>query len=246
MKNFLSVPAGVLQPSSMKFPVIFQNEALLALEIPEKINTKKYVDFLKDHVSSAQHQMVGLRSPILLVDGLDEATGICLLAKDQESAHFYRNLYGSDKLTLCLDFLTIPSGLEAGTALTCDLPLARHFVTGKTIVSHRTGKKTMTQFQCLESFPKVEHWQAKTHFLRRGQLEAHAKEVGLSIFHSDDPSCVDPTRKFLKKNIQQEHWSKQYCPVILSKIEINLEDETLTIAAELPKKFLTLKRLLSA
>lgn len=109
-----------------------------------------------------------------------DLAGMALFAKDPETAVFWSNAYGSYAFELKVHFLAVRAPVDLETC-ECDLPLARHGQEQEILVSHKTGKKTYTRFQRLQTRGRYSLWEATMSFARLQQVQLHAFEVGLPI-----------------------------------------------------------------
>jgi 23S rRNA-/tRNA-specific pseudouridylate synthase len=111
------------------------------------------------------------------------------------------------------------------------------------VISHKTGKKSRTDFRFIENVGPYEHWQATTRFPRPHQIRLHAHECGIGIIGENLYAShgVNVTKKFSKTPNLENHWSTQYLPIHLSCLGINSSQK---IESPLPKKFQSLMKLL--
>jgi 23S rRNA pseudouridine955/2504/2580 synthase len=72
-------------------------------------------------------------------------------------------------------------GRPVETEIVCELPLAPHATESRMLVSHTTGKKTLTRFNLEQRFRGYAVWTATTTFDRLHQIRLHAAESGLPI-----------------------------------------------------------------
>ncbi|KAF0093942.1 MAG: 23S rRNA pseudouridine synthase [Puniceicoccaceae bacterium 5H] len=118
----------------------------------------------------------GLRPTYILPPS---AEGAVVWSKTHAEAEKLRNSYGSEQWTLRFEFVAANDPRE--TSLFCDLPMARHWQNAEAIVSHKSGKKTETQFERVGKIGRYSLWIAETQFYRLDQICLHAYERGLRV-----------------------------------------------------------------
>ena len=122
-------------------------------------------------------QRLGI-SKVWSVFGIDpEISGAVLLARSESAAMFYRNQYGSRKLSLVFSFFS--RNFNGRAEFRCELPLARHNTRPQLVVSRRRGKKATTVFSLREEFEGFSRWDVTTDFCRLHQIRVHAAESGV-------------------------------------------------------------------
>jgi 23S rRNA-/tRNA-specific pseudouridylate synthase len=233
-RNFIGFPPNTIRETSARVKILVNGDDFLAIDKPPNIPSEKIIEHLPK-------QWADLCYPkeVFALDG--EISGIFLVAKTKQSAAELRNFHGSQLFTFTFDLLTLPSTLDK--AVTCDLPIAKHSSRHAMVISHKTGKKSHTDFRFVENVGPYEHWQATTRFLRPHQTRLHAHECGLRIIGENlyASNGVNVTKKFLKTSNLENHWSMQYLPIHLSCLGI---DSSQKIESPLPKKFQSLMKLL--
>ncbi|MDR1890754.1 MAG: hypothetical protein LBQ23_01030 [Puniceicoccales bacterium] len=238
-RNFIGFPPNTICETSLKVQILANRDDFLAIDKPPNISSEKIIDHMR--IPRKQLADLGIVSPkeIFIAEG--ELSGIFLVAKTKKSAAELRNLYGSQLFTFTFDLLTLPTAV--GKEITCDLPIAKHFSCDKMVISHKTGKKSHTDFRLIENMGTHEHWQAITHFPRQHQIRIHAHECGMKLIGENlyASNTVDVTKKFLKTPNSKTHWSTQYLALHLSCVECNSFPK---IESPLPKKFQSLSKLL--
>ncbi|MDR1528797.1 MAG: hypothetical protein LBS22_04440 [Puniceicoccales bacterium] len=231
-RNFIGFPPNTIRETSTKVKILLNRDDFLAIDKPPNVPSEKIIEHLPK-------QWTEYPKAIFTLDG--EISGIFLVAKTKQSTAELRNCYGSQLLTFTFDLLTLPSALDK--IITCDLPVAKHSFRHTMVVSHKTGKKSRTDFRFVENVGPYEHWQATTCFLRPHQIRLHAHECGLGIIGENLYAShgINITKKFLKTPNLENHWSTQYLPIHLSCLGINSSQK---IESPLPKKFQSLMKLL--
>jgi 23S rRNA-/tRNA-specific pseudouridylate synthase len=235
-RNFIGFPPHTIRESSTRVKILLGGDDFLAIDKPPNVPSEKIIEHFPK-------QRAGLDpchpKEVFALD--EEISGIFLIAKTKKSAAELRNFHGSQLFTFTFDLLTLPTALDK--TITCDLPIAKHSSRYAMVVSHKTGKKSHTDFRFIENVGPYEHWQATTRFLRPHQIRLHAHECGLGIIGENLYAShgVDVTKKFLKTPNLENHWSTQYLPIHLSCLGINSSKK---IESPLPKKFQSLMKLL--
>jgi 23S rRNA pseudouridine1911/1915/1917 synthase len=235
-RNFIGFPPNTIRETSTRVKILLNGDDFLAIDKPPNVSSEKIIEYLPKQCTD-----LGLYYPkeVFTLDG--EISGIFLIAKTKQSAAKLRNCYGSQLYIFTFDLLTLPTVLDK--TITCDLPIAKHFSRPSMVVSHKTGKKSHTDFWFIENVGPYEHWRATTRFLRPHQIRLHAHECGIGIIGENlyASHSINVTKKFLKTPNLESHWSAQYLPIHLSCIEVNSSQK---IESPLPKKFQSFMKLL--
>jgi 23S rRNA-/tRNA-specific pseudouridylate synthase len=178
-----------------------------------------------------------------------ELAGAALLAKDPAVGEWWSNAYGSGRFSLAVRFLSAKAPAEAET-LECDLPIARHAGRERRmLVSHRTGKKTVTRFRRLQQFGPYSLWEARTDFLRVNQIPLHAFELGLAVVgdrvYADEPPLYLSRlkRSFRLKGDAPE--APLYPGMVMHLAELSFplpEGDPVCLELEPPKRFVAVLR----
>lgn len=108
-----------------------------------------------------------------------EISGPMILAKHKDSADFLRNALGSDQIQF--RFFFVSNGCDPTGEFECDLPIAQHRNKPFSLISGRTGKKSLTRFGNLERANHLGLWGARTTFPRKHQIRLHAAESGIPV-----------------------------------------------------------------
>ncbi|MDR2779249.1 MAG: hypothetical protein LBB16_03115 [Puniceicoccales bacterium] len=238
-RNFIGFPPNTICETNAKIKILENRDDFLAIDKPPNILSERIMEHLR--VSKRQCAGLGIISPneVFVLDG--KLSGIFLITKTKKSVAELRNFYGSQLFTFTFDLLTFPTAV--GKVIVCDLPIAKHFSNGTMVISHKTGKKSCTNFQFVENVGPYEYWRATTHFLRQHQIRLHAHECGIGIIGENlyASNHINVTKKFLKTPHFENHWSMQYLPIHLSCLESKFFQK---VECPLPKKFQSLMKLL--
>ncbi|NCB47982.1 hypothetical protein EOM81_13345, partial [bacterium] len=218
-EKFISFASRALTENSVRLPVIFENDQIIALDKPVGIfstfdkfspnSQKNIAQVLLGNVNKPECQRVGIISPCAVYELEFGMSGVFMLSKTQAIGNELKNSYGSDLLTFEFIFVTPLSDMPREKEFSCELPIAKHFNKDESIISHKTGKKSVTTFKFLEQFGAYEMWSAKSSYLRKHQLRMHAFEMGLPILgESIYTKCSMPQmsefKKFFKENRKGE------------------------------------------
>lgn len=109
------------------------------------------------------------------------ATGAVVFALSPEAEAKMRNAVGSRQWEFVYDVLAQTTNRPEGEPVGCDLPLVRHGVEPRMVVSHAAGKRCHTSFKPLRPLGRWTLWEARTRDNRPHQVRVHAAESGLRI-----------------------------------------------------------------
>lgn len=200
--GFIGFPSPLLGDAPQRLPVLACSQGLLALEVPGLIAGDAHplnsegapllAHALREQLAAGKPELerIGIRLVQSVFHLEPECSGVALFAVNREGLEYWRNAYGSRHLQF--RFLLICERSEAlPESIGCDLPIAQHRDGSRMLVSHKSGKKTSTQFRRLAiggqgsdgRNPALdkELWEATTDYLRPHQIRLHAHEVGLKI-----------------------------------------------------------------
>ena len=157
--------------------------------------------------------------------------------------------YGSQMLSMQFDMVSCFSDVPKSKPIHCTLPITKHSKEDRMLISSKTGKKSSTVFEFIESIGNFERWSATCRILRHDQIFLHAYECGIDILNevkyaekTTGQYTVPKPPKFEQKD---DHWTNSYLPIHLSSISFKTPDITQTITSPLPKKFHSLMKILS-
>ena len=192
----MSAAIKLSSPATREFweiPVLFEDEHLLALDKPAglPISPDRY-DPDRPNLMKLLHSAIAGGKPWARERGLEylmnahrldpEVSGVVLLAKNKPALIALANLFGSEKPVK--KYTALVSGEPPENQFAVDAKLAPHPVKpGLLCVDAKTGKKSKTQFEVLETFPrggyallKCEPLVARTH-----QIRVHLRYAGFPI-----------------------------------------------------------------
>lgn len=147
---------------------------------------------------------------IFTVHRLDKDTsGIIVFAKN-ESAHKYLSIQFEGRQTK-----KIYQGLVIGSLTekkgSMDAAIAEHPAKNGTMIVHRNGKESLTDYEVLEDFGIYSHLQFQIHTGRTHQIRVHMKDIGHpvvcdNLYGDGKPILVSSLKsKFkLAKNVEEE------------------------------------------
>ncbi|TVR50566.1 MAG: RNA pseudouridine synthase [Puniceicoccaceae bacterium] len=187
---FLSLAEGILGPGRWVFPLLFDRGPLLALNKPPGVAVSQdplsaeapnLLTALQGELEREKPQLrrLGIEG-IHRINPMDaEISGALLLARDKESGDRYRNALGSSLFRFTYRFLS--DGAAPEDEVSCDLPLARHRLQPRMLISHGTGRKTVTRFRRIGQWGRFALWEAGSSDCRPHQVRVHAVECGIPV-----------------------------------------------------------------
>ena len=192
----MSAAIKLSSPATHEFweiPVLFEDEHLLALDKPAGllVSPNRY-DPERPCLMKLLHTAIAGAKPWARERGLDylmnahrldpEMSGVILFAKNKPALIALANLFGSEKPVK--KYTALVSGEPPENQFAVDAKLAPHPVkTGLLQVDSKNGKKSRTQFEVLETFPRSGHALLKCEPLiaRPHQIRVHLRYAGFPI-----------------------------------------------------------------
>jgi hypothetical protein len=111
-----------------------------------------------------------------------DISGIAVFARKGEPLVRWRNAFGSFQLTFIYEFLAANArASDSAAGFDCELPVALHDGKPLALVSHRSGRKSRTEFRRRARAGRWSWWEARTTYPRFHQIRLHAAECGLRI-----------------------------------------------------------------
>ncbi|HTV61786.1 MAG TPA: RluA family pseudouridine synthase [Verrucomicrobiae bacterium] len=183
-------------PATREFweiPVLFEDDYLLALDKPAGLLTSpdRY-DPLRPNLMKLLHVGIAAAKPWARERHLEylsnahrldfQTSGVILLAKNKPALIALANLFGTDKPAK--KYLALVQGEVPSQKFEVDAKLAPHPVKpGLVRVDPKNGKKSKTNFEVLENFPRFGYALLKCEPLtgRTHQIRVHALHAGLKI-----------------------------------------------------------------
>jgi RluA family pseudouridine synthase len=176
-----------------EIPVLFEDEHLLALDKPAGLlASPDRLDPQRPNLMQLLHAAIADGKPWARERGLvylmnahrldGETSGVLLLAKNKPALIALANLFGSEKPSRT--YVALVSGIPPENQFEVDAKLAPHPLNpGLMRVDSRTGKKSKTQFEVLETFPRQSYTLLKCRLLtsRTHQIHVHLRHVSLPL-----------------------------------------------------------------
>ena len=247
-QDFLSVYNEERQ-LGIRLPILFESEELIAIDKPSGYSSSEILNFFWKNLTKNQFKNRNIFDPQNIFDLQSEISGILIFAKNKESSAKRRNYYGSQMLSMQFDMVSCFSDVPKSKPIHCTLPITKHSKEDRMLISSKTGKKSSTVFEFIESIGNFERWSATCRILRHDQIFLHAYECGIDILNevkyaekTTGQYTVPKPPKFEQKD---DHWTNSYLPIHLSSISFKTPDITQTITSPLPKKFHSLMKILS-
>lgn len=199
--DFLSFPPDTLDRDPLRLPIVARGPAWLAVVKPAGLPwaADPWIPRSSDLVREVRRQLRDGK-PALARLGIEAfhgivgpdlvASGLVLCATTDAEGARLANALGSAQVELTYRFVTM--GRPTETEIVCDLPIAPHAMEPRMLVSHTTGKKTVTRFNLEQRFRGYAVWTATTTFDRLHQIRLHAAESGLPIMGESRYAKVAP------------------------------------------------------
>jgi 23S rRNA-/tRNA-specific pseudouridylate synthase len=188
--DFLSFPPDTLIREPLRLPIVARGADWLVLNkapgvpwspdpwIPRQTDLVREVRRqLRDGKPQLARLGIGAFHGIVGPDLVASGAVLCAIT-DTEGTRL-ANALGSEQIELTYRFVTM--GRPTQMEIVCDLPLAPHASEPRMLVSHTTGKKTLTTFRLEQRFRGYAVWTATSTFDRLHQIRLHAAESGLPI-----------------------------------------------------------------
>ena len=192
MPDAIGFPAPLLGERPLRTPVLFRAPGAAAVLKPPGVAWDDHPwNAGAPHLMGAWREQLAAGKPELFALGISrpasvhyiepEVSGVGLVAdRDSEALDVWRNAFGSERLSFVYRLLafTADAPEEGGE---CPLPVATHRSEPRALVSHATGKKSLTTFRVVERLGKWTLWEAVTRLPRPHQVRLHASEAGIRI-----------------------------------------------------------------
>jgi 23S rRNA pseudouridine955/2504/2580 synthase len=190
--DMITFPGGVLGIEPVRLPIVARGEGWLAVAKPAGIavggdsleaQSPDLGAAIVAALTAGKPQLANLGITHLgRVHGLDAAaSGVLVLALSPGTEAQMRNAIGSRQWEFVFDVLTQTGNHPEGTTIVSDLPLTRHALEPRVLVSHATGKRCETHFTPVRTLGRWMLWEARTRDNRPHQIRVHAVERGLRI-----------------------------------------------------------------
>jgi 23S rRNA pseudouridine1911/1915/1917 synthase len=154
--------------------IVFEDNDLIALNKPSGLLS---IPDREGKEISLKKLLIEKYGNIFTVHRLDRDTsGLIVFAKN-ETAHRYLSLQFEDRQTEKIYFGLVLGSPSNKNGL-IDAPIAEHPVKKGTMVVHRNGKESLTDYEVLEDFRNYSWLQFRIHTGRTHQIRVHAKHIG--------------------------------------------------------------------
>jgi len=179
---------------------------------------------------------------IFTVHRLDRDTsGVIIFAKTAET-HKYLSQQFEDRKTIKL-YCGLVLGSPADKKGTIESPIAEHPVKKGTMVVHRDGKISITDYEVLEDFRTYSWLQFRIHTGRTHQIRVHMKEIGHAIacddlYGDNKPILLSSIKRRFKLSKNEEEERPMLNRLALHALQLALTDaegNKLSFEAPLPK-----------
>jgi 23S rRNA pseudouridine1911/1915/1917 synthase len=194
--KILSAAIKLSSPATREFweiPILFEDEHLLALDKPAGLPTSPdRLDPERPNLMNLLHSAIAEAKPWARERKLDylmnahrldsDTSGVMLFAKDKPALIALANLFGSEKPVK--KYTALVCGEPPENQFAVDAKLAPHPVKiGLMCVDAKNGKKSKTQFEVLETFPRCGYALLKCEPLigRTHQIRVHLRYAGFPI-----------------------------------------------------------------
>jgi len=210
----LGFPVPLLGMQPVRLPILFDDGELLALPKPAGVLVQPdpwypklptLVDAIRfqarDGKPELQRLNIGPEGLWAVTDLDPECYGAVLFSRQRQVAEEMKSSLGSGNFSF--SFKILSQGGRKEDSFECDLPLARHRDHKRVLVSHTTGKRTLTRFSRVEKSGNFQEWELETPFPRRHQLLVHPLEKGLPVLGDARYARENPVLlSRLKRNYQ--------------------------------------------
>lgn len=255
----IGFPAGTVAESPLRLDVVgAQFGKFTAVDKPADVLFDSYLGApkvpsmmlaMRAQQGKGEFARLGIEAPFA-VNQIDyECSGVSILAHNKDIATRMRNAMWSgffefEFLILCRACRKDDKSFHA------DLPILMHEDRPVWIVSHRFGKKALTDFTMAESGADYQLWKARANTVRPHQIRVHAAEMGLDIvgewIYSKTPYVFLSKLKNGAYKIGKNELEKALYPhlaIHLSSVSFNGADfgmpevGQVSLHARLPKRF---------
>lgn len=259
----IGFPPPLLDARPLRLPILRQGEGYLVMAKPAGIATAPHPWYEVPDLTTAINSQVEAGKPELTRLGVGkvapafaldpEIAGAALLTTTPEALETHRNAFGSSLVRLRFHFLarghrrgeTAPEG-SLPEPFSCDLPIATHVEKPRVLVSHRTGKKSLTHFRPLCLLRGGILWEAETGYCRFHQVRLHLYESGLRVpgemHYGREAPLFLSTLRGRRQPRPDEYPAWEFPAIVLRSLQMPGEEEPIELPY--PQKFaLVLKTL---
>jgi 23S rRNA pseudouridine1911/1915/1917 synthase len=219
--------------------IVFENEDLVALNKPSGLLSIPDREGKETSLKSLLKEKYG---NIFTVHRLDKDTSGLILFAKHEIAHKHFSQQFEERQTR-----KIYQGLVIGTLPertgTINSPIAEHPALNGTMIIHRKGKESITDYEVLEDFGIYSYVQFRIHTGRTHQIRVHMKDIGHPVvadplYGDGKPVLVSGLKTKFKLSKDMEEEKPILGRLALHALLLELKDlqgNTMTLEALLPK-----------
>lgn len=220
--------------------IIFENDDFVAVNKPSGLLS--IPDRHDEELPSLLKTLREKYGHIFTVHRLDRDTsGIILFAKNETMHKYLSQLF--EQHTVQKFYTGLVMGQPVNLQGTIDAPLAEHPVHKGSMVVHRKGKASITDYTVLEKLGHFSLVQFQIHTGRTHQIRVHAKHIGHPIacdplYGDGKPVLLSAIKKKFKlgKNELEEKPMLNRLALHASKLQfVTPQGEAMTLEAALPK-----------
>jgi 23S rRNA pseudouridine955/2504/2580 synthase/23S rRNA pseudouridine1911/1915/1917 synthase len=183
--------------------IIFENDDFIVINKPSGMLS---IPDREGKTISVKSWLQEQYETIFTVHRLDKDTsGLILFAKNENAHKFLSQLFeGREIMKLYCGFI---HGIPAANSGSVDAPIREHSAKNGTMVTHKKGKPSLTDYEVLESHGNYSWMQFRIHTGRTHQIRVHMKHIGHPILC--DPFYGDPSPVLLSSIKRKFKLSKE-------------------------------------
>lgn len=219
--------------------IIFENDDLIALNKPSGLLSVPDREGKEISLKNLLNEKCG---KIFVVHRIDRGTsGLIIFAKNESSHSFLSKQFEERKTEKIYLGLVLGSLLNKKGAI--DSPIAEHPAKNGSMIVHRKGKESLTDYVVLEDFGKYSWLQFQIHTGRTHQIRVHMKDIGHPVaadeLYGDGKPILLSSIKYkfkLSKNEEEERPILNRLALHSQKLKfIDTSGKALELEAPLPK-----------
>lgn len=224
----------------LPFDILYEDADVVAINKPAGMLTLP--DRHDQELQSLRGILQKLYGKIFIVHRLDkETSGVMVFAKHEGAHKYLSGLFEGRDIEKIYTGLVIGKPLE--DAGTIDAPLAENTSRLGTMIIHKRGKPSQTDFTVLQRFSQYSLLQFTLHTGRTHQIRVHCKHIGHSIvcdnvYGDGKPVLLSAIKKKfrLSKNEEEERPLLNRLALHASRLSfIKMNGESLKLVAPLQK-----------
>lgn len=217
---------------------IFEDEHFIVINKPAGLLSVP--DRMQSEVS-LKDMLIERFGTIYTVHRLDkETSGIIVFAKDETTHKQLSQLFEGREVEKI--YLGLVHGVFTEIKGSIDAPIMEHPVKKGTMVTHKKGKTSLTDYEVLESFRLFSWVQFQIHTGRTHQIRVHMQHIGHSIvcdelYGSAEPIYVSSLKRnyHLSKKEESERPLLSRLALHSASLKFELNGNTFHFEAEVPK-----------